>query len=297
MEILARCVRAGWLAVLAVSGSLIASTAYADYQLICKVQAGSQASRTVNVVGATDFASACSIIRTNPQYAQFAECADGAGRLGICAGAAVPYQRHVFYFSGAGHDGEGSGYIQQFEAAFRRVPGTMFTDVVVSKRGPLAHGEDVSHALHLYNGPDLRAEAPVRAGLPQTRVALPQGVKRILFGYSFGANVAASVAYQLANEGVRIDHLALLAAPLSMEFIGKLQHHPNIGRVHLLVIAGDIVRPGIPIQALMHVMASDLSKPLNPNFPHFYFAIGGPTGQARIDNELIPWLRQQKVFE
>lgn len=68
-----------------------------------------------------------------------------------------------------------------------------------------------------------------------------------LIGYSYGALQAAQAAMDYADRGGKVDHLILIAAPISRAFLTTLEKHPNIGQVDIM----DLTRQDDPIHAGM----------------------------------------------
>jgi len=100
---------------------------------------------------------------------------------------------------------------------------------------------------------------------------VPKG-QRNLIGYSFGGGVAASVARQLADSGIQVDNLVLIATAVSIQFLRNLQISPNIKRVIVVNLPDDVVRPGTNPLALSSVL-DPLVGDATIN-PHFFFAEG-----------------------
>src|SRR5205814_7621905 len=93
-----------------------------------------------------------------------------------------------------------------------------------------------------------------------------------LIGYSFGGGVAASVARRLADAGIRVDNLVLIGTAVSIQFLRGLQISPKIGRVIVVNLPYDVVRPGTSPLHLMTALDPALGSAKID--PHFYFAEG-----------------------
>lgn len=108
-----------------------------------------------------------------------------------------------------------------------------------------------------------------------------------LIGYSYGALQASQAAIDYADNGGKVDHLVLIGAPISKEFLGKLEGHPNIGKIDVI----DLNEYGDPIRAGMSTGALLMSVPvLGLDFSfgkygkingHFFYGGLPPVGQAR----------------
>ncbi|OSM01414.1 hypothetical protein MAIT1_01362 [Magnetofaba australis IT-1] len=68
-----------------------------------------------------------------------------------------------------------------------------------------------------------------------------------LIGYSYGGVVAAQAALDLADGGARVEHLILLATPLSADLLQQARRHPNIRQTQVM----DLVEYGDPLFAGM----------------------------------------------
>lgn len=174
-----------------------------------------------------------------------------------------------FFFSGAGHDIENTGYIDGFRKAFAAAGIGGFTDLNVSSG---SRATDISSTLALYHGPSqqtIPAATAVTTGTKAASSAVPKG-QRNLIGYSFGGAVAASVARELAITGVQVDNLVLLGTPVSIQFLRGLQIDPKIKRVIVVNLPSDVIRPGTSPSSL----GSAISSHAGSVNPHFYLAEG-----------------------
>lgn len=105
-----------------------------------------------------------------------------------------------------------------------------------------------------------------------------------LIGYSYGSLVAARIA---ATLGSKVDHLVLIASPISQRDLDKLFNNPWIGQVHLIDLGniGDQIHDGMTDADL-----AALGGPLNSirfvlslirQDGHFWYTAAGPEGQER----------------
>ncbi|MFD2265475.1 alpha/beta hydrolase [Lacibacterium aquatile] len=110
------------------------------------------------------------------------------------------------------------------------------------------------------------------------------GAQLNLIGYSYGSLVAAEVATTL---GSKVDHLVLIASPISQKKLERLFNNPWIGKVHLIDLGnlGDKIHDGMGVTDLLA-----LGGPLNSiefvlslirQDGHFWYTAAGPTGQER----------------
>jgi hypothetical protein len=174
-----------------------------------------------------------------------------------------------FFFSGAGHDIESTGYIGGFQRAFAAAGLSNFTDVNVSSG---TRATDITSTMALYQGPTqqtIPAATAVTSGVTATSGPVPRG-QRNLIGYSFGGAVAASVARELADSGVEVDNLVLIGTPISIQFLRGLQISPKIKRVIVVNLPNDVVRPGTSPSALVSALGPGAASV----DPHFFFAEG-----------------------
>jgi hypothetical protein len=174
-----------------------------------------------------------------------------------------------FFFAGAGHDTDSTGYIDGFRRAFAQAGLSDFTDTNVSSG---TRPTDITTTMALYQGPTsltIPAAEAVSKGTVAAGTAVPTG-QRNLIGYSFGGAVAASVARQLADTGTVIDNLVLIATPISFQFLRGEQIAANIKRVIVVNLPNDIIRPGTSPAILSSVLT--VGPPTVT--PHFFFAEG-----------------------
>lgn len=111
-----------------------------------------------------------------------------------------------------------------------------------------------------------------------------QGPQFNLIGYSYGSLVAARLATSL---GSKIDHLVLIASPITQQELGELFNNPWIGQVHLIDLGnlGDHIHDGMANADL-----AALGSPLNSirfvlslirQDGHFWYTAAGSEGQER----------------
>lgn len=76
-----------------------------------------------------------------------------------------------------------------------------------------------------------------------------EGGQRNLVGYSYGSVVAAQSALKLANDGIKVDNVALIGSPINSDsaLYESLLNHPNIGNVTRVDIPNDPFSNGIDL--------------------------------------------------
>jgi len=108
-----------------------------------------------------------------------------------------------------------------------------------------------------------------------------------LVGYSYGGLQAAQAAADYADQGGKVDHLVLLATPVSPEFLDKLRRNPNIGKVVVIDLAdkGDDIRVGMSMGELLKSLPKlglDFRATFTDTYRgHFYYSDVTPAGAER----------------
>lgn len=105
-----------------------------------------------------------------------------------------------------------------------------------------------------------------------------------LIGYSYGSLLAAQTANYYGHQGVKIDHLVLIASPISQAFLTRLQHHPKIGKVIVINLTdkGDPIYAGIAQGELIKAaLTLDKQMRAGKGEGHFYYAHVVPESKRR----------------
>lgn len=111
-----------------------------------------------------------------------------------------------------------------------------------------------------------------------------EGPQFNLVGYSYGSLLAARIATTL---GSKIDHLVLIASPISQKELDKLFNNPWIGQVHLIDLGnlGDQIHDGMGIADLAALGGPQNSirfvLSLIRQDGHFWYTAAGSEGQER----------------
>ncbi|WP_259781373.1 alpha/beta hydrolase [Aestuariispira ectoiniformans] len=106
-----------------------------------------------------------------------------------------------------------------------------------------------------------------------------------LIGYSHGGLVAAQIARDYASRQGRIDHLVLIASPISTDFLTELQQMPQIGQVILVTLQDedDPIFAGMGFTNLLgslpKLTLQFLSGPFGSKSGHFYLTDPNSTGR------------------
>jgi hypothetical protein len=119
-----------------------------------------------------------------------------------------------------------------------------------------------------------------------------------LIGYSYGSLMAAHTAMAYSRFHHIVDHLVLIASPISKDFLGKLQNNGNIRRVIVLNLThhGDPIYAGMPLWKLWlskgqledeNKLSQDIA-----GFGHFYYRPNTRLGRQRR-RELAKYLYEQ----
>jgi hypothetical protein len=123
-------------------------------------------------------------------------------------------------------------------------------------------------------------------------VGMNAGKQFNLIGYSYGSLLAAQTANFYAKKGVKIDHLVLIASPISSLFLADLVTNNNIKKVIILNLDkyGDQIYAGMPrleLIASTTKLGDDMAGGKGQG--HFYFAHKVPDLNARL-KWLADWL-------
>ncbi|HGP0211170.1 TPA: hypothetical protein ACLEX3_002242 [Pseudomonas aeruginosa] len=103
-----------------------------------------------------------------------------------------------------------------------------------------------------------------------------------LIGYSWGAVIAARSAMFHARNGVRVDHLALIGAPINRSLVEAVRNHPKIGKVLIIDLKdkGDPIYAGMTDQEIVEAAAT-LGQQMLKGEGHFYYSGSDAEGQKR----------------
>jgi len=142
--------------------------------------------------------------------------------------------RGTTFFGGAGMNGK---YITDMVEALNEV-GVMNARSADSEKWSNGTIADVIDVLDKRNRDDQDSDLSAMG---------KRGERFNLIGYSYGALQASQAAIDHADKGGEVDHLVLIGAPISGEFLEKLKKHPNIGKVEVI----DLGTHGDPIKAGM----------------------------------------------
>ena len=108
-----------------------------------------------------------------------------------------------------------------------------------------------------------------------------------LVGYSYGGLQAAQAAADYADRGGKVDHLVLVATPVSPKFLKNLRQNPDIGKVIVINLKdkGDDIRAGMSmaelISSLPKLGLDFLAAQGNTYRGHFYYSDETPAGAER----------------
>ncbi len=114
-----------------------------------------------------------------------------------------------------------------------------------------------------------------------------------LMGYSYGSVLAAQQALTDAGNGIKVDNLVLVGAPINQDLMNAVQNSPNIANVIVKNIAGDPVHAGMSDGRLAAV-APKLAVQMMRGTGHFTYAGADPAAAARR-RELVSELVKQGV--
>lgn len=111
------------------------------------------------------------------------------------------------------------------------------------------------------------------------------GTQFNLVGYSYGSLLAAQTANFYAKNGVIVNHLVLIASPISADFLSHLRHTAKIHKVSVIDIQGDGIFAGISQLQLMNPsllqkLAADMADEKGNG--HFYYAHTIPDLNRRL---------------
>lgn len=191
----------------------------------------------------------------------------------------VKRPRGTLYWGGAGLDGP---YIEPQLRAFKDA-GIRHADVGLTNT--------FSKSLGRTAGPILDA---VRSGLfirneDNGEWVISRGMEDAapqfnLIGYSYGSLLAAQTANFYAKQGHIVDHLVLIASPISSGFLSHLRYLKTIKNIVII----DLTKFGDPLHAGIGVIALVKAVPLlqeqqsrNMGEGHFYYAHVVPDSPSR----------------
>ena len=125
----------------------------------------------------------------------------------------------TLFFGGAGLDG---GYIAKMVSALRNVGihSAMYVD-----REKWSAGMAADSSIGVIYGRDFDPRFPMLLRIPKKASS-----QFNLIGYSYGSVIAAQIAMKYANGGTKIDHLVLIASPISSNFLARLKNNNSIGK-------------------------------------------------------------------
>lgn len=195
--------------------------------------------------------------------------------------------RGSVYWGGAGLNGP---YINDQVKAFQDAG---IQHIWVGKRS----NGDIFDALR--SGTDLRYE-----GSSEDGDWLIAGMEKVqseqfnLIGYSYGSLMAAQTANVYANHGHIIDHLVLIASPVSSGFLDDLRANKNIKKVIVIDLKqyNDEIYAGMPqwrlSLALFTLKKQDEESGSTRGIGHFYYRPNSEEGRQRR-RQLAAYLKQQ----
>lgn len=103
-----------------------------------------------------------------------------------------------------------------------------------------------------------------------------------IIGYSWGAVIAARTALFYARQGVQVDNLVLIGAPINKSLMEAASNHSKILKTHII----DLKAEGDPIYAGMNDKeivdsAALLLQQMKNESGHFYYSANSETGRLR----------------
>lgn len=103
-----------------------------------------------------------------------------------------------------------------------------------------------------------------------------------IIGYSWGAVIAARTAIFHARQGVSVNHLVLIGAPINASLKEAVSTHPKILNTHILdlVSHGDPIFAGMSDQQIVD-SALKLANQMPTAEGHFYYSGDNPAGRTR----------------
>lgn len=182
----------------------------------------------------------------------------------------VKKPRGTLYWGGAGLDGP---YIKPQIEAFQRagiehinIGLTNTANKKIGERvGPLVDAIRAGLVIRYEDDDEWVIESGMTDASPQFN----------LIGYSYGSLLAAQTANFYASKGHMVDHLVMIASPISAGFLAKLGGNKNIKKVIAIDLTqfGDPIHAGISQTALIEGMAT-LKRQQDAGLGegHFYYA-------------------------
>lgn len=179
--------------------------------------------------------------------------------------------RGTVFFGGAGLEGS---YIKDMIMAFRE-KGIRSAQYVDSKKW--SSGEMTDAILGVRALSEEMPRFPMRL-----RKLKGFGCQFNLIGYSFGSLAAAQLAAVYARRHTVVDHLVLIASPISQRFLQTLKKLPNIKKVIIIDLTehGDPLYAGMPYYKVA-LSAFKLANQMEKNTGHFYYAPSSSEGKKR----------------
>ena len=112
--------------------------------------------------------------------------------------------------------------------------------------------------------------------------SLPQSGQFNLIGYSWGAVIAARTALFHARQGVQVDNLVLIGAPINKSLRDAANSHPKILKTHIMDLnaAGDPIYAGMSDKEIVDSSAL-LGQQMLDGSGHFYYSADSETGRLR----------------
>jgi hypothetical protein len=194
----------------------------------------------------------------------------------------VPGYKGNFFYPGAGFDGS---YIDSLEQKLKEVG----LENVHVDRGSVDDTQTqgmVLDVLAIMMMNDVFKGGSAQPSRLDHIFRFPSGGTQLNFlGYSYGALIAAYNAMQYTNVKRKdVDHLVLIAAPITDENLALIQANPRIKKliIHDLTQHGDRIRAGMrrgQLRTSVHSVAINFA--LRPGEGHFYYTKKGPEGEER----------------
>lgn len=151
----------------------------------------------------------------------------------------------------------------------------------VTYSGKNAYGDDCpSSVLRVKLAPrtlDLSLQA-----LDVTAPTPCQGGEFTFIGYSWGGVISARAAVYHANNGLTVDNLVLIGAPINHSLVKAVKSHVNIKNVIIMDLneQGDPIYAGISDGELIEV-AWELAQQMRREEGHFYYSGSNEEGKKR----------------
>jgi hypothetical protein len=125
--------------------------------------------------------------------------------------------------------------------------------------------------------------------------SLPSCGQFNLIGYSWGAVIAARTALYYARKGKKVDHLALIGAPINKSLLNAVSKNGNIKKVllHNLGKYGDPIYAGMTDDEIFR-SAQKLATQMPNGEGHFYYSSPSHKGKKRR-RDLVKILYEEGV--